>query len=36
MLAGLPQMFPAEFRVYVLFDRWYASNRFLKFCRRQG
>ena len=36
MLAGLQQLLPAGFRVYVLFDSWYASNRLLKFCRRQG
>jgi hypothetical protein len=36
MLAGLPQLIPAGFQVYVLFDSWYASNRLLKFCRRQG
>jgi hypothetical protein len=36
MLAGLQQLFPAGFQVYVLFDSWYASNRLLKFCRRQG
>ena len=36
MLAGLQQLLPAGFQVYVLFDSWYASNRLLKFCRRQG
>ena len=35
MLAGLQQLLPAGFRVYVLFDSWYAANRLLKFCRRQ-
>ena len=27
---------PMASRFYVLFDSWYASNRLLKFCRRQG
>ena len=36
MLAGLQQLLPAGFQVYVLFDSWYAANRLLKFCRRQG
>jgi hypothetical protein len=36
MLAELRQLLPANFQVYVLFDSWYASNRLLKFCRRQG
>ena len=36
MLAGLQQLLPPGFQVYVLFDSWYASNRLLKFCRRQG
>jgi hypothetical protein len=36
MLAGLQQLLPAGFQVYVLFDSWYASNGILKFCRRQG
>ena len=36
LLAGLQQLLPAGFQVYVLFDSWYASNRLLKFCRRQG
>jgi hypothetical protein len=36
MLAELQQLLPAGFQVYVLFDSWYASNRLLKFCRRQG
>ena len=36
MLAALHQLLPPRFRVYVLFDSWYASNRLLKFCRRQG
>jgi hypothetical protein len=35
MLAGLQQLLPAGFQVYVLFDSWYAANRLLKFCRRQ-
>src|SRR6266436_4885334 len=36
MAAGLQQLLPAGFQVYVLFDSWYAANRLLKFCRRQG
>jgi hypothetical protein len=36
MLAELQQVLPSAFQVYVLFDSWYASNRLLKFCRRQG
>jgi hypothetical protein len=36
MLAGLQQLLPAGFQVYVLFDSWYAANGILKFCRRQG
>jgi hypothetical protein len=35
MLAGLQQLLPPGFQVYVLFDSWYAANRLLKFCRRQ-
>ena len=36
ILADLKQRLPAGFPVYVLFDSWYASNKLLKFCRRQG
>lgn len=36
MLAALQQLVPGTFQVYVLFDRWYASNRLMKFCHRQG
>ena len=36
MLAALHQLLPSGFQVYVLFDSWYAANRLLKFCRRQG
>ena len=36
MLADLKQHLPKGYRVYVLFDSWYASNQLLKFCRRQG
>lgn len=36
MLAELQRLLPPGFQVYVLFDSWYASNRLLKFCRRQG
>lgn len=36
ILADLKQRLPARFPVVVLFDSWYASNKLLKFCRRQG
>ena len=36
MLGELQQRLPAGFQVYVLFDSWYAANRLLTFCRRQG
>lgn len=36
MLVTLQAQLPAAYRVYVLFDSWYASNKLLKFCRRQG
>jgi hypothetical protein len=36
MLVELQQLLPAGFQVYVLFDSWYAANRWLTFCRRQG
>lgn len=36
ILADLKERLPARFPVYVLFDSWYASNKLLKFCRRQG
>lgn len=36
ILADLKQRLPDGFPVYVLFDSWYASNKLLKFCRRQG
>ena len=36
ILADLKQRLPADLLVYVLFDSWYASNKLLKFCRRQG
>jgi DDE family transposase len=36
MLAELHQLLPAGLHVYVLFDSWYAANRLLRFCRRQG
>ena len=35
MLRELQQLLPPDLQVYVLFDSWYASNRLLKFCRRQ-
>jgi hypothetical protein len=36
MLAALKEQLPRGYRVYVLFDSWYASNKLLKFLRRQG
>jgi hypothetical protein len=36
MLTELHQLLPSGFQVYVLFDSWYAANRLLKCCRRQG
>ena len=36
ILVDLKRRLPARFPVYVLFDSWYASNKLLKFCRRQG
>lgn len=36
MLVALQAQLPPEYQVYVLFDSWYASNKLLKFCRRQG
>lgn len=36
ILTDLKSQLPARFPVYVLFDSWYASNKLLKFCRRQG
>jgi hypothetical protein len=35
MLTELQQLLPPDLQVSVLFDSWYASNRLLKFCRRQ-
>jgi len=36
ILTDLRGRLPVGFLVYVLFDSWYASNKLLKFCRRQG
>jgi hypothetical protein len=36
ILAELRQALPAGWRVYVLFDSWYASAQLIKFCRRNG
>lgn len=36
ILADLKQRLLTGLSVYVLFDSWYASNKLLKFCRRQG
>lgn len=36
ILADLKKRLPKGLSVYILFDSWYASNKLLKFCRRQG
>jgi hypothetical protein len=36
MLQALKAQLPKGWRVYVLFDSWYASAKLLKFIRRQG
>lgn len=36
MLAELRALLPEGFNIYVLFDSWYASNKLIKFCRRNG
>jgi len=36
MLAELRPYLPPEYTVYVLFDRWYASGKLIKFIRRCG
>jgi len=36
MLEELKQYVPAHWRVYVLFDRWYASAKLIKYIRRQS
>lgn len=36
ILADLRPLLPAGWRVYVQFDSWYASERLLKYIRRQG
>jgi hypothetical protein len=35
MLVELSTLLPKEHKVYVLFDSWYASEKLIKFCRRQ-
>lgn len=35
MLKELKALLPKGLKVYVLFDSWYASNKLIKFCRRQ-
>ncbi len=35
MLVELTGMLPKDYRVYVLFDSWYASAKLIKFCRRR-
>jgi len=36
MLEKLGALLPEGYTVYVLFDRWYASGKLIKFIRRQG
>ena len=36
ILADLKRRLPSDIPVNILFDSWYASNKLLKFCRRQG
>jgi len=36
MLEELRALLPEGYTVYVLFDRWYASGKLIKFIRRQG
>jgi len=36
MLVALRPLLPAGWRVYVQFDSWYASQRLIKYVRRQG
>jgi hypothetical protein len=36
MLEELRALLPAGYTVYVLFDRWYASGKLIKFIRRQS
>ena len=36
MLKELKPLLPKEWKVYVLFDSWYASAKLIKFIRRQG
>lgn len=36
MLRELEALLPKGFKVYVLFDSWYAANKLIKFCRRNG
>nr|WP_287314985.1 transposase [Moorena sp. SIO1G6] len=36
MLRELKSLLPKGFKVYVLFDSWYASNKLIKFCRRNS
>lgn len=36
MLKELREYLPPEYKVYVLFDRWYSSTKLIKYIRRQG
>ncbi len=36
MLKELKPLLPKDWKVYVLFDSWYASAKLIKFIRRQG
>jgi hypothetical protein len=35
MLKAIAPLLPAGYQVYVVFDSWYASARFIKWCRKQ-
>jgi len=35
MLVELTELLPKGYKVYVLFDSWYSSEKLIKFCRRQ-
>lgn len=36
MLKAIEPLLPAGYQVYVLFDSWYASARFIKWCRKRN
>jgi len=35
MLEAITPLLPEDYQVYVLFDSWYASAKFIKWCRKQ-